>query len=145
MNLEKYSVVTDDEHLTYEFLSQGSKGTIKKIVFYQEIEDNVFNLAFGDWDEASQKINDKVRSNNDDRNKVLATVASTVIDFIKYHPDASIFAQGNTPGRTRLYQMGILTSWHEISKLFDIQGNFKGTWEAFEENKNYQAFLLNAK
>ena len=145
MNLEKYSVVTDDEHLTYEFLSQGTKGTIKKVLFYQEIEDNVYNLAFGDWDETIQKINDKARSNNDDRGKVLATVASTVIDFIKYHPAASVLAQGSTPGRTRLYQIGIGANWHAISKLFDVYGNFKGTWEAFEENKNYQAFLLKAK
>ena len=47
MNLEKYSLVTDDKHITYEFLSQGSKGTIKKVVHYQEIGENVFNLAFG--------------------------------------------------------------------------------------------------
>ena len=44
MNLEKYSVVTDDDHTTYEFLSEGPKGTIKKIVFYQELEENIFNL-----------------------------------------------------------------------------------------------------
>lgn len=55
MNMEKYSVVSDNNHITYEFLSQGPRGTIKKVVFYQEIEENIFNLAFGDWDEKKQK------------------------------------------------------------------------------------------
>ena len=145
MNLEKYPLVTDDEHLTYEFLSEGPKGTIKKVVLFQEVEDNVFNLAFGDWDEEKQKINDKTRSNNSDRDKVLATVASTVIDFIKYHPDASIFAQGSTRARTRLYQIAILSNLEEISKSFEIQGNSGGFWEPFEDKKNYQAILLEAK
>ena len=145
MNLEKYSLVTDDKHITYEFLSQGSKGTIKKVVHYQEIEENVFNLAFGDWDEDGQRINDKVRSNNDDRDKVLATVASTVIDFIKHYSESSILMQGSTSARTRLYQIGIGANWHEISKLFDVYGSFRGAWEDFQGNKNYQAFLLKAK
>ena len=39
---ERYSVVSDNDHLSYEFLSEGPKGTIKKVVFYQEINDNLF-------------------------------------------------------------------------------------------------------
>jgi hypothetical protein len=150
MNLEKYSITSDHHHLTYEFLSQGPNGTIKKVVQYQKIGEDVYNLALGDWDEANQKINTNVRSNNDDRDKVLTTVASTVIDFIKYYPAATIFAQGITPGKTRLYQMGINSNWREISLLFDVQGFFKeknsnGNWEPFEQRKNYQAFALKAK
>src|SRR6266496_2260219 len=145
MNLEKYSVVTDDDHTTYEFLSEGPKGTIKKIVFYQELEENIFNLAFGDWDEKEQRINDKVRSNNRDRDKVLATVALTVIDFIKHHPDAVLLARGSTPARTRLYQIGILENLDEIGQLFDLIGFTDGTWELFTEGKNYEEFALKVK
>jgi len=145
MNLEKYSVVTDDDHTTYEFLSEGPKGTIKKVLFYQELEENIFNLAFGDWDEKEQRINDKVRSNNRDRDKVLATVALTVIDFIKHHPDAVLLARGSTPARTRLYQIGILENLDEIGQLFDIIGFTDGTWELFTEGKNYEEFALKAK
>ena len=86
MNASKYSVVSDNNHETYEFLSEGPNGTIKKVVLYQEIEDDIFNLAFGDWDEDNQRIDDRARTNNNDLDKVLATVASTVIDFIKHHP-----------------------------------------------------------
>jgi len=145
MNLEKYSVVSDSNHVTYEFLSEGPKGTIKKVVFYQEVEKNVFNLAFGDWDEQAQKINDDARSNNKDMDKVLATVASTVIDFIKHHPIAVILAEGFTPSRTRLYQMGIQANWQEIGKLFKIAGFREGQWEFFEKGRNYKAFSLKTK
>ncbi len=145
MNLEKYSVVTDDDHITYEFLREGTKGTIKKVVFYQELEENIFNLAFGNWNEKEQRINDKVRSNNSDRDKVLATVASTVIDFIKHHPDAVLLAQGSTPARTRLYQMGILKNLDEIGRLFNVIDFTGGTWEPFSEGKNYEEFALKAK
>lgn len=145
MNLPKYSVVSDSSHTTYEFLSEGPKGNIKKIVFYQEIRKNIFNLAFGDWDEGEQKINDKIRSNNSDIEKVLVTLASTVIDFVKYHPNAIILAQGSTPARTRLYQMGVLANWDEINQSFELEGFLEGEWEPFEKGKNYEVFALKAK
>jgi hypothetical protein len=145
MNMEKYSVVSDNNHIAYEFLSQGPRGTIKKVVFYQEIEENIFNLAFGDWDEKKQKIDDRIRSNNSDRDKVLATVAFTVMDFIKYHPESLIFVQGSTPARTRLYQIGILQTWAEISQLFDLRGFLGDRWEPFRKGENYDGFILKAK
>ena len=58
MQLEKYTVVSDNDHISYEFLSQGPNGTIKKIVHFQEIEDHLFNLSFGDWDEDKQRPGD---------------------------------------------------------------------------------------
>jgi hypothetical protein len=145
MNLDKYSITSDDSRLTYEFLSEGPKGTIKKVVLYQEIGEGVFNLAFGDWDEKAQKIIDYSRTNNKDKDKVLATVASTVIDFIKNYPEAVIIAQGITPGKTRLYQMGINQNWVEISQLFDLEGFYEGAWEPFRRGRNYDVFTLKAK
>lgn len=145
MNLEKYTVVSDNDHFVYEFLSEGTKGNIKKLVLFQETSNNVFNLFFGDWDEFEEKIIDDIRSNNNDRDKVLATVASTVIEFIKYYPDALILARGSTASRTRLYQMGILANFDEINTLFEIEGYVEGKWCAFERGRNYSAFSIKAK
>jgi hypothetical protein len=145
MKLERYAVVSGKNHEVYEFLSEGSNGTIRKVVFYEEVGLNLFNLAFGDWDEIDQRFNDQVRSNNNDRGKVLATVAFTVIDFIKYHPKVVVIAKGSTPARTRLYQMGISAYWYEIGHLFDIKDFNKGDWYPFERGENYQAFALKAK
>jgi hypothetical protein len=145
MKLDKYPVISTNEHLTYEFLSEGPNGVIKKVVYFQEIDDDFFNLAFGDWNEGEHRIDDKARSNNNDRDKVIATVAFTVIDFMKYYPEARIIAKGSTPARTRLYQIGILANWHEISQLFIIEGFVNGVWLPVKKQRNYEAFLVRAK
>lgn len=145
MYLPKYTALASSTHETYEFLSSGPKGTIKKVVQYSPLEPGLYNLGFGDWDEVKQEVKDNTRSNNADRDKVLATVAGTVVDFMKHHPDATLFARGETRAKTRLYQMAINSNWHEISELFVIEGNVNGNWEPFEIGKNYQAFILKAK
>ena len=82
---------------------------------------------------------------NNDRQKILATVASTVIAFIKYHPGAIIYAEGSIPSRTRLYQMGITAYWHEITKQFDILGFRLENWEPFQPGRSYEAFAVKIK
>ncbi|OQP57081.1 hypothetical protein A3860_10975 [Niastella vici] len=145
MNLKKYPVISTNEHRTYEFLSEGPNGTIKKVIYFQEVEENLFNLAFGDWNENEQGIDDKARSNNHDRDKVMATVASAVLDFITHYPDARIFAKGSTQARTRLYQIGIFANLHEISQIFVVEGYMNDDWHPFEKLQNYQAFLVRLK
>jgi hypothetical protein len=148
MNLEKYSIVVNQDHRSYEFYSEGPKGRIKKIIYYQLMTkwgDNIYNLAFGDWIENSKKVNDKVISNNNDRQKILATVASTVLDFIQYHPDSYVYAEGSTASRTRLYQMGIAAYWDEITQEFEIYGFRLGDWEPFQSGINYEAFAVKIK
>jgi hypothetical protein len=124
MNLDKYSVVARNDHRSYEFYSEGPKGLIKKVILYKKLDwdKNIFSLGFGDWDEETQNVDDKVTSNNSDRDKVLATVAATVLDFAKRNLGAIVYAEGATPSRTRLYQMGIRAHWSEINTQFDIRG-----------------------
>ena len=54
----------DQTHTKYEFTSEGPRGKILKAVIYGQIEEDLFNLAFGDWDAKLQKIDDTNRSNN---------------------------------------------------------------------------------
>lgn len=145
MNLLTYNTFSNAEHTSYEFLSIGPRGTIKKIVHYVEISRGVYNLGFGDWDEVEQKVKDDVRTNNGDREKVLATIASTVFKFTKIYPEAIIFLQGQTLAKTRLYQIGIKANRAKISEIFEIIGFTNGSWEPVKENKNYQAFILRPK
>lgn len=109
------------------------------------IEDGLFNLAFGDWNEDLNKLDDSIRSNNGDRDKILATVASTAIDFTDRFPEAEIFTEGSTPARTRLYQMGISNNLEEISEDFEIQGYIYQEWSRFRKGVNYEAFLIKRK
>lgn len=147
MQEEKYSFNRGPEIYQYEFFSKGRKGSIQKIVHFQLIDEDrqVFNLAFGDWDEAKGTINDYIKSNNGDRQKILATVAQTVLDFMNKHPTAIVLAQGSTASRTRLYQMGIGAFYNEIDKYFHVEGYIDGQWEHFKPKRNYEAFLLEHK
>ncbi|RZJ98764.1 MAG: hypothetical protein EOO46_24270 [Flavobacterium sp.] len=145
MLAEKYPVIASEDHTAFDFLSEGPKGTIRKIVRYQKITASIFNLAFGDWDDEKQSLSDLTRSNNADMEKVLATVAFTVFAFMDHHPGATVIAQGATPARTRLYQMGIKANWKEISLLFSVKGLTDKGWSDFVSDQNYDAFLISVR
>ncbi len=88
------------------------------------------------------RINDLSISNNNDRDKILATIASAVLDFTAIFPDMMVYAKGSTPARTRLYQMGIAANYTEISSLLHVYGFLEGHWHKFEANINYDAFFV---
>ena len=147
MNKPRYQYRTENHFEYFEFYSEGPKGIIKKVVEYQETNNkNVFNLAFGDYEEEAKGIDDLSVTNNGDSLKVLATVASTVYSFIDKHPNAMIIATGSTSARTRLYRMGITNNLEEISEDFAIFGFTKNEkWVQFVIGEDYDAFLLSKK
>jgi hypothetical protein len=144
-NHPKYILESGIELNAYSFNSEGPNGTIPKlIVFSPVIEfDNSFNLGFGDYKADTGDIDDMSISNNDDRDKILATIVDAILIFTKSNPSAVIFATGSTPARTRLYQISITKNLEEAKTLFKIFGIFEdGTWEIFTPNKNYFAFAI---
>ena len=146
MNIEQYQLKSGLELLSYEFISEGSKGLIpKRIQFTLVNRQGVYNLAFGDKDLITGEIDDKVVSNNGDSERVLATVVGALFAFLDEHPDAWIFVAGSTTSRTRLYQMGITKYYDEISNELEIYGRIKGDWYPFEKNKDYGAFIAKLK
>lgn len=142
MDLPRYSVDFDSFYKTYSFISIGVLGQIRKGVQFKHVRDYIFNLVFGDWDGCSEQIDDRTVTNNGDMQKVLTTVAHTVIDFIDLHPGAVVFSRGSTPSRTRLYQMQISINLPLISESFYIEGFLNGKWEPFSRGKNYEAFMV---
>ena len=146
MKLPKYQLKSGRELLSYEFISEGSKGLIeKRIQFTLLNQEEVYNLAFGDKDPITGEIDDLVVSNNGDSEKVLSTVISAVYAFFDKHPEASIFASGSTPARTRLYRIGIAKYFDDIKDDFEIYGQLEDHWELFEKGKEYLAFLAQRK
>lgn len=147
MKYPKYSYKSEELFLIYQFTSEGSKGQIKKVVEYTKTTTaNVYNLGFGDYNAATNSINDLIITNNGDSLKVLATVASTVFTFTKEYPNAWIIATGSTIVRTRLYRMGIANNLTELSRDFIIFGyNKDESWEEFSKGEDYEAFLLTKK
>jgi hypothetical protein len=130
----------------FEFDSIGPKGVIKKVVQYSETNlKDLYNLGFGDKDDSTNKINDLAVTNNGDSQKVLATVASTLLLFTQYFPDASVIAVGATLARTRLYRIGITNNLEAIERSFYIYGLKNNKWHRFAKNTTYDAFLVTRK
>lgn len=144
MRQEIYPLESKDSMMTFEFISEGPKGSIKKRVLYEKMKDkDTFNLAFGDVNEETDDFDDTTISANDDIKKVLATVAETVRIFLNENPDARIYAKGSNFTRTRLYRIGISNNLDEINKHFIVFGLLEDRkWHFYEINKNYLAFLI---
>lgn len=146
MKLEKYDYETGLGFMSYEFVSKGPKGEIVKLVQYTKIDERgVYNLGFGDKNTTTGEINDTIVSNNNDSQKILATVANTAFQFSEHYPDTWIYLTGSTLARTRLYRMAITIYLDELSKIFDFYGLIGNNWFSFEKNVVYDAFLIKRK
>jgi hypothetical protein len=143
---ELYELQSEPEFYGFEFVSDGIKGKIHKVIsFSLTPSPDVYNLGFGDKDSVTGEVSDSVVSNNGDTKKILATVAQAVYLFTEKHPDFGVVATGVTPARTRLYRMGIQEHWAQISKEFIVWGFFEDNWETFIPNRNYEAFFVKRK
>ncbi|WP_420583224.1 DUF6934 family protein [Reichenbachiella sp.] len=146
MNLPRYNLSSDTHLTTFEFISEGPKGKIVKLVQYSPTNlKNVFNLAFGDKNGETGQIDDQTISNNGDSEKILATVVSTIYAFTDQHPKANIYATGSTESRTRLYRIGITKYIEEISQDFHVYGELNKGWEKFVKDRDYLGFLVYRK
>lgn len=146
MKLPKYPLSSSDKLMTFEFISEGPKGVINKLVRYQKTNvKDVYNLAFGDKDQLTGDIDDRIISNNGDSEKVLATVVASVYAFTDKYPHAWIYATGSTKSRTRLYRMGIAKFLSEVENDFDVLGERNDDWEEFKKNVEYEGFLVRRK
>ena len=142
MKLPKYEIEAEDSLQVFEFISEGPKGSIPKLIKFSETTlKGFYNLAFGDKDLLTGEIDDKVVSNNGDSEKVLATIVSAVYAFTDQENEAWIYATGSTPARTRLYRMGITKYLEEVKQDFNVFGLLNGEWENFEKDVDYTAFL----
>ncbi len=141
-----YDVETSVDLQTFEFISSGPKGSVVKVIRYSEINvKGFYNLGFGDKDPMTNYISDMAVTNNNDSQKVLATVAATLYAFTDAHPNSTVIVTGSTEARTRLYRMGITNNLSEIEKDFIVFGLGETDWEPFSKNITYGAFLVRRK
>ena len=158
MQIEKYNTITDTDRLKYRFVSTG-KTTIEKVVAYEKFSTyrlielgfppyiEVYNLAFGDLISGTDDFSDQITSDNGDMNKILSTVANTVLDFWEYNPNAFIWFEGSHPKnqeglRTYLYQKKLERFFEEISEVANAFGRSENQLELFEKGRKYNAFLI---
>jgi hypothetical protein len=146
MLYNRYIFESSPDLLTFEFDSMGPKGIVTKVVRYTEINvHGYYNLGFGDKDPQSGFISDLTVTNNNDSQKVLATVARTLYLFTERYPGAVVLATGSTITRTRLYRIGITNNLVEIEHDFVILGLTDHNWEPFKKNVTYHSFAVRRK
>lgn len=150
MKYEKYEpLLSSNNAHEFQFTSVGPNGKIVIVVQYNKTDaSNIYNLAFGNLLENGD-VDDHIRNCNQDRNKILATVAASVYEFTAQYPDVRIFFTGSTPVRTRLYRMALTLNFIELSGDFEIFGvtvsNRIFLIEPFMKGKEYYGFLINRK
>lgn len=146
MKVDKYHLKSESDLATFEFVSVGTKGAIRKMIEFQPTENpDVFNLAFGDKDPVTGEMNDLAVSDNGDTEKVLATVVDAVYIFFDEHPTAYVYASGSTNARTRLYQMGIIRFYQQLLLDFYLYGQAGADFFPFVPGKDYDGFLAQRK
>lgn len=146
MNIEKYPLKAESSLTVFEFISEGPKGFIRKIIQFQETNKaNLYNLAFGDKNNETGEVDDLVVSNNADSEKVLATVVAALYAFFDKYPNAFVYATGSTSTRTRLYRMGITRFYEEMMQDFDLYGQVGDEFYEFKPGKDYTGFLAQRK
>lgn len=148
MDSGKYRFKMKDSFYIYEFISQGPKGDVKKVIRFTTKKaqgKNYFNLSFGDWDDKNKRIDDRVVTDNGDLEKILGTIGAAIVDITEKFPQMHIYAQGSTPSRTRLYQIYINKYWQNIEPMFQVYAFVNDKWEHFKKNTNYYAFLTMRK
>ena len=144
MNIPSYDIECNEERLVFEFLSISDTKTVRKTIQYTNISDNYYNLFLGDINDEGL-VSDKTRSNNKDLERVLSTVVKTLFIFFNRYSNSSVYFNGGTPSRTRLYQIAILKYMNEFSEDFVILGVNNDILELFNEGRFYEGFIITPK
>jgi hypothetical protein len=146
MYLDKYPLKSAEELTRFEFISEGPKGAIRKLIEFQRTTDpETYNLAFGDKHRVTGTIDDLAVSNNGDTSKVLATIVAAVYAFLEAHPSAFVYAQGSTKARTRLYRIGINRFYEDMKRDFYLYGRIGENFVEFEQDIEYEGYLAQFK
>lgn len=146
MKQSKYHLKAEANLTIFEFVSEGPKGSISKLIEFKETNlKDFYNLAFGDKDEETGKINNRIVSNNNDTEKVLATVVAAVFAFTDKYPETWVYATGSSNVRTRLYRMGINKYFDELEISFHIFGEDGDDWLPFDKNTDFEGYVVKRK
>lgn len=121
MNREIYSEIQYSlSNRSYRFVSVGKHGEIPKIVIFQKVEENYFNLFLSDF--VNNAIgDDRGVTDNGDLPKVMATVIQIIGLFLDRYARASILITGSDSIRKRLYARIIHNHYEELSAIYEVQ------------------------
>jgi len=140
---DAYPLIHSKDNKAYQFKSIGKNGIIRKIILFQAIGHNKYNLAFGDW--KGNDLDDKTISNNGDIIKVISTVAQSGYLFFEKYPTAIVEIEGVDKKRQQLYNHIFRRRKKELEELFIVSGKFGDTFESLQAGRFYKKFVIQKK
>jgi hypothetical protein len=149
MDIDSYdNIERSADFKQYSFISEGPKGALTKLVkfsAFKQVPDS-FNLALGTI--RGEVVDYSETTDNNDRDKILATIFHIARIFSHVYHDQKIFIKGRDEITTRLYRAAINHGYEEIIKEYFIYGGIyvaitdQYNFELFEGNRHYGAFLF---
>ncbi|KAA0989995.1 DUF6934 family protein [Dyadobacter aurulentus] len=144
MKHNHYPLRISQDSLTFSFESISNHRVIAKLIEFVQIDDQVYNLAFGDV-EIDGYLNDLVVSDNMDTKEVLASVIEAVLIFFDAHPNNSVYIKGSTTSRTRLYQIVLNREYCNWQDKFIVYGVCGEDVLTFQAGIAFEAFVIKLK
>jgi hypothetical protein len=122
----------------YSFINSGPKGDLMKLVKFNAFKGvtDSHNLALGTI--RGELADYGETTDNNDRDKVLATIFHIAQIFSLAYPDQMIFIRGRNEVTTRLYRGAINHGYEEIIKEYFVYG---GTYTAIAGGYNFELFI----
>jgi hypothetical protein len=149
MDIDRYDdIERSADFKQYTFISKGPKGDLLKLVKF-----SAFKQVPGSYNRALGTIRNEIAdyaetTDNNDRDKIIATIFHIARIFSKAHPDQKIFINGRNEATTRLYRGAINHAYKEINNDYFIYGGIYSViphtynFDLFTGNKQYDAFLF---
>ena len=94
------------------------------------------------WLDEDGMLSDVAVSNNSDMETVLATVIATIPLFFEKFENATLFFQGSTKSRTRLYRVILNKYITDIRLSYNIKALKDGQVVEFNANDNFDGFFI---
>ncbi|GLU52985.1 DUF6934 family protein [Dyadobacter frigoris] len=145
MNYKPYALNINEDHTRFQFQSIGKRGVFEKVILFQLLADDIYNLALLDYNPTSQEYSDLSVTNNGDMPEIFATVIKAVTAFLIEYQSKKIYFEGSTPSRTRLYQIVINKIYNSDNQDLIILGLKNEKWYPFERNIHFDGFLIKKK
>ncbi len=145
--LQACPIEYSEDKLQYRFISKGAENDIVKLVVYEYVEDDRWNLAFGDANADESDFDDTVISNNQDMRRVIQTIFATGLVFSAAYPERKIYIEPVDRKRKLLYNRVFQEKQVAIEEFYTIEGIFltEDKQEKYEAHTIYEGFLLTKK
>jgi hypothetical protein len=140
---ETYLILDFEDKTQFIFASEGEQGKIIKAVIFSPVQDDLWNLGFGDIN--NDKIDDTVISNNHDIVKLISTIAKIIYEFSDEYPLRNIQIKPVDEKRKKLYNHIFRRNYINISSNFQIMGILNKNEEIYSPEIFYDFFKLKRK